>query len=95
MDQHTPPGTSHGTHGPVSPFARARQKRQADEMVDRYVAWREAAAAVGVAYDRWKGAGRVDEEVTCSIYLTLLDHEEQAAFDYQAAVAQLAAAQLR
>ena len=91
MNQFTQSGITHTGRKPVSPFARARQKRQLDELIDQYVAWREASGGVEVAYGRWKGAGRVDRDVTFSIYWAALDREEEAAFAYQAALAQLAA----
>lgn len=93
MNQFTPPGVTRSTRRQGSPFARARHKRQVDELIDQYVGWREASAAVSVAYERWRAAGRVDQEITFSIYSAALDREEGSALAYQGAVAQVAAAQ--
>lgn len=92
MNQFTPPDSTESARSHGSPFARARRRRSVDELMDHYVSWREACVAVGVAYERWRAAGRPDQEVTFSIYSSALDREEEAALAYQAAVAQIAAA---
>ena len=83
MNQFTPPDSTESARSQGSPFARARRRRSVDELMDHYV---------GVAYERWRAAGRPDQEVTFSIYSSALDREEEAALAYQAAVAQIAAA---
>lgn len=92
MNQFTPPGSPGSTRSQGSPFARARRRRQVDELIDHYVSWREACVAVGVAYERWRAAGRADQDVTFVIYSAALDREEDAAVAYEAAVARVAAA---
>ena len=91
MNQSQPPGSSDSTRGPVLPFARARRKRQVDELIDQYVSWREACAVVRFDYERWIAAGRENEAVTFASYSTALDREEEAAVAYQAAAKQIAA----
>jgi hypothetical protein len=74
------------------PFARARRKRYVDELMDHYVSWREACAAVAAAYDGWRPTEGMDREVAFTIYCSALDREEDAASAYQTAVARVAAA---
>ena len=61
-------------------------------MMDDYVSWRDACAAVAVSYEDWKCADRPDNKLAFSVYVAALDREEQAAAAYQRAVAQVAAA---
>jgi hypothetical protein len=46
-----------------------------DEFLESYVSWREEAATVQTAYDRWQ----VGEPLAFAAYRAALDREEQAA----------------
>ena len=63
--------------------------RLVDEMVDCYLEWRETAAAVATAYQRWVHASRAEERRRYSVYTASLDQEESAAITYAMAVADL------
>ena len=56
-----------------------------DDMVDDYVSWREACAAVAVSYQNWNCSARSDQKLAFSVYIAALDREEQAATGYQRA----------
>ena len=75
-----------------SASARGRRRQIVDEMMDDYVSWREACAAVALAYENWKCAERQDKKHALSVYVAALDREEQAAAAYQRAVEQAATA---
>jgi hypothetical protein len=81
-----------GTPGRGSGLARGKREQYVDELMDAYVSWREACAAVAASYENWRGAERQAEELAFSAYVEALDREERAARAYQAAVAQLAGA---
>jgi hypothetical protein len=68
------------------------RKHYVDELMDDYVSWREACAAVALSYESWRCAERREEKLAFSAYVAALDREEEAATTYQGAVAQLAAA---
>jgi hypothetical protein len=74
-----------------SDSALRRRKQIVDVLMDDYVSWREACAAVAVAYENWGCAERRDSTLAFSVYLAALDREEQAATTYQRDVAQVAA----
>ena len=59
-------------------------------MIDDYVSWREACAAVAVSYETWTCSDRPDEKLAFCVYVAALDREEQAAAAYQRALAQVA-----
>jgi hypothetical protein len=61
-------------------------------MMDDYVSWRDACAAVAVSYENWKCSVRADMKLAFSAYVAALDREEQAATAYERAVAQVATA---
>ena len=69
-----------------------RHKQIVDELMDEYVGWREACAAVAAAHENWTSAGRPDNALGFSAYTAALDREEQAAAAYQRAVAKAASA---
>ena len=75
-----------------SSSAGGRRRQYVDDMLDDYVSWREACAAVAVSYLSWKRADRHDQKLAFSVYVAALDGEEQAATAYQRAVAQVATA---
>ena len=69
--------------GDGSPFAQAGLNRLIDQMIERYVSWREECAALDTAYENWSRAGREDRNLAYSAYTAALDREEQAAAIYQ------------
>jgi hypothetical protein len=62
------------------------QRRFVDELLDRYVSWREACAAVSAAYERYERAPRQEQRMAFGAYLVALDREALAAHAYQRAV---------
>lgn len=80
-----------GTHDGGSPLG-GRRRQYVDDMMDDYVSWRDACAAVAVSYEYWKCSDRTDEKLAFSVYVAALDREEQAAAAYQRAVVQVATA---
>jgi hypothetical protein len=54
-----------------------------DALIEGYVAWREASAEVRVAYDRWAGCDRRDQNLASASYLAALDREHKAACVYE------------
>jgi hypothetical protein len=54
-----------------------------DAMMDRYVSWREACAAVEKTYRDWLGARSEDRAAAFAVYSAALDREEHAAMEYQ------------
>jgi hypothetical protein len=81
-----------GIRHQTSAFANQRRRQYVDELIDDYVSWREACAAVAVSYETWRCSDRPDEKLAFSAYVAALDREEQAASAYQLAVAQVATA---
>jgi hypothetical protein len=81
-----------GTRARGSAFAPGTRRQFVDEMMDDYVSWREACAAVAVSYENWRCSDRPDKQLAFSGYVAALDREEQAAAAYQLAVAQVATA---
>ena len=75
-----------------SGFAGGMRRQYVDDMMDDYVSWREACAAVAVSYQNWKRSDRRDQKLAFSVYVAALDREEEAATAYQRAVAQVATA---
>jgi len=69
-----------------------RRRQYVDDMMDDYVSWREACAAVDVSYQAWKRSDRRDQKLAFSVYVAALDREERAAAAYQRAVAEVARA---
>jgi hypothetical protein len=85
-------GNSWGTRDRGSAFPGGRRRRLVDEMMDDYVSWRDACAAVAVSYENWERSERRDKKLAFGVYVAALDREEQAATAYQRAVAQVATA---
>ncbi len=54
-----------------------------DAMMDRYVSWREACAAVEKSYRDWLSARSEDRAAAFAAYSAALDREERAAAEYQ------------
>jgi hypothetical protein len=61
-----------------------------DELVEAYVSWREASAAVWLAYERWIGSDRGERPLAYAAYLAALDGEERAARTYARHTARVA-----
>jgi hypothetical protein len=57
-------------------------QRTIDELVERYVTWREESYAVWTAYQQWADSGRGESRLAYARYLAALDLEEQAARTY-------------
>ena len=72
--------------------AGAGRRQYVDDMMDEYVSWRHACAAVAVAYESWTCSGRTENKVPFSAYVAALDREEQSAVAYQRAVELVATA---
>lgn len=87
----SPGGESQRECGPASPLRGLDRRRYLDDVVDRYVGWREACSLVDAAYSNWKHAGRHDQKLAFSEYVAALDDEEEAASVYQHAVERVAA----
>jgi hypothetical protein len=64
-----------------SPVAPSRQL--VDAVMDCYVSWREASAAVATAYHAWDRAAPDQRAVAFHGYRIALDREERAADDYR------------
>lgn len=62
------------------------QRRFVDELMDHYVSWREACAAVSAAYEGYHRAPHDDQRLAFGAYLAALDREALAALAYQGAV---------
>jgi hypothetical protein len=63
--------------------------RLVDEMLDRYLEWREDATSVAECYRRWSGAPAREEAWRFSVYMAALEQEESAACSYASVVAEL------
>jgi hypothetical protein len=81
-----------GTRDRGSSSAGGRRRQYVDDMMDDYLSWREACAAVAVSYQNWKYSDCQDRKLAFSVYVAALDREAQAATAYQRAVAQVTAA---
>jgi hypothetical protein len=86
-----PAGRTPRSRGQTPGLAPVIRRHHVDKLVDDYVSWREACAAVSAAYDKWRCAGRDDQALAFSVYIAALDGEEAAATLYQQAVERLAA----
>ena len=53
-----------------------------DELLECYLAWREACCAVRLAYQRWLDSTRAEGGLAYASYVAALDREEQAARSY-------------
>jgi hypothetical protein len=63
--------------------------RLVDEMLDRYIEWREDARGVANAYTQWSGAPALEEEWRFSVYMASLELEESSARTYAAVVTEV------
>ena len=53
-----------------------------DDLLDRYVDWRENARAVAAAYRRWSSAPEPERAIRFAAYTATLDQEQQTAEAY-------------
>jgi hypothetical protein len=53
-----------------------------DEMLERYISWREECAAARTAYQQWADSERRERGLAYAGYLAALDREERAARTY-------------
>jgi hypothetical protein len=53
-----------------------------DEMLNRYISWREECCAVRMAYQQWADSDRRERRLAYAGYLAALDREERAARTY-------------
>jgi hypothetical protein len=59
-----------------------RGRRAVDQLLERYVCWREECYAVALAYQRWSDSDRAERGLAYAGYIAALDREEQAAREY-------------
>jgi hypothetical protein len=57
-----------------------------DELLERYISWREECCAVRVGYQRWANSGPRERGLAYAGYVVALDREERAAQTYAAHV---------
>jgi hypothetical protein len=69
-----------------TPVATGSIAELTDEMLDRYVEWREDAAAVADTYRRWSVAPANEEAMWFSAYMAALEMEEFTAASYAEAI---------
>ena len=62
-----------------------------DEMIERYITWRERRTRVRNAYAAWRAAAAHDRDRAFHAYSAALDREQLAAEEYQRAVERSAA----
>jgi hypothetical protein len=67
----------------IKSFPTTSRRALIDAVVDSYVSWREANAAVGAAYQAWKESARAERTPSFESYQAALDREERAAAAYQ------------
>jgi hypothetical protein len=77
---------------PRSALVGEGRRQYVDDMMDDYVSWRDACAAVALSYEAWKCSDRRDTQLAFSAYVAALDREEEAATAYERAVAQVTTA---
>jgi hypothetical protein len=58
----------------------------ADALLDRYLLWRQATAAVTLTYRAWTHGPPSDRELAYADYCDALDEEERSATEYQQCV---------
>jgi hypothetical protein len=62
----------------MTPF----RERRVDDVIERYVYWREACAGVDSAYAAWHAARRGERRLAGAAYVAALDREQHAALVY-------------
>ena len=66
------------TNAPIAP-----SRQLIDAVVDMYVTWREACAAVDACYHRWTSAAPAKRASAFAAYVSALDREERVAGQYR------------
>jgi hypothetical protein len=69
--------------------SRSAPDRLVDDVIERYVDWREAAVAADLAYGAWAQAPAAEGAGLFDAYCAALDHEEAAARLYRLAIDRL------
>jgi hypothetical protein len=67
----------------------ARRESPVDELVERYLDWREQCDALDSAYQGWAQATGLERDVAFALYRAALDREEKAARAYEQAAVRL------
>jgi hypothetical protein len=67
------------------------RERLVDDVIERYVCWREACAGVDSAYAAWHAARRGERRLAGAAYIAALDREQHAALVYSQTVQRVAA----
>src|SRR5579863_7861086 len=70
-------------HNGESASAEAKLDDLVDELVDRYLCWREECVSVQSSYDNWMRAAAAEQRLAYSAHVAALDREERAAVTYQ------------
>jgi hypothetical protein len=60
----------------------AHGRRVVDELLERYVCWREECITVKQSYEGWSAADRGEGALAYAAYVAALDREEHAARSY-------------
>jgi hypothetical protein len=66
------------------------RERLIDDVIERYVCWREACAGVESAYAAWQAARRGERQLAGAAYVAALDREQHAALVYSQMVERVA-----
>jgi hypothetical protein len=74
---------------PETEVRTAAGNRLADEVIDRYVAWRAACGAVSAAYQAWSSEIGSERVLWFAAFNAALDREECAAEAYSACITRL------
>jgi hypothetical protein len=67
-------------------FSPAVSAAMADALLERYLLWRQATAAVTLTYRAWTHGPMSTRELAYADYCDALDEEELSAADYQECV---------
>jgi hypothetical protein len=70
----------------MTPF----RERLVDEVIERYVCWREECVSVDSAYAAWHAARREERRLAGAAYVAALDREQHAALVYSQTVERVA-----
>lgn len=65
------------------PLLQSSEQRLVDEMMEGYVTWREACAAVETSYELFGRAAGPERKLAFTAYCAALDREEKAAQEYR------------
>jgi hypothetical protein len=70
----------------IPDLARSARERLADEVIETYVSWREACAAVERTYADWGRSRRGERRNAHAVHVAALDREQCAAQTHREAV---------